>query len=244
VCTVVCRWDAQAAFPVQLLALRDELASRAFDLPGAWWPGQPEAIGGRDRQAGGSWCVSDVASAVTSVVLNRPERPVAAEGAPSRGILPLLAVRHRERWPEQLDVQGMASFILVLLTPQSLDWWSFDGVNLSSHTLAGGTYMFTTRGIRQSGFDERFEADAAGFSGDLAASTERAWNHWLAVVRESMPTTDPIGLLVRRSVGGDSFETVFGQFIAAQPGTLRLDYAPTPDSAQTWTTKLWNAPPG
>ena len=104
-CTVVCRWSAGSDFPVQMLALRDELISRSFDLPGAWWPDEPDVIGGRDRQAGGSWCVSDVRSGVTGVVLNRPERREAAPGAPSRGVLPLLAVRHGDGWPESLDAR-------------------------------------------------------------------------------------------------------------------------------------------
>ena len=145
-CTVVCRWSPGSEFPVQLLALRDELVSRAFDLPGAWWADQPDVVGGRDRSAGGSWCVSDVRTGVTGVVLNRPERREAEPGAPSRGVLPLLAVQHREAWPQLLDVAGMAGFNLVLATPDSLRWWSFDGETLADKQLSSGTYMFTPGG--------------------------------------------------------------------------------------------------
>jgi len=31
---------------------------------------------------------------------------------------------------------------------------------------------------------------------------------------------------------------VFGQFIAARPGTLRLDYVVHPESGRAWTTTL------
>jgi uncharacterized protein with NRDE domain len=243
VCTVVCRWAAQDAFPVQMLALRDELVSRAFDLPGAWWPDQQDVIGGRDRLAGGSWCVSDVVTGVTGVVLNRPDRPAAAAGAPSRGVLPLRSVQHGERWPDFLDVTGMASFNLVLATPLSLRWWSFDGEHLQESVLPGGTYMFTPGGILRSGVDERLADGHAGFTGDLAATSEQAWAGWLGVVNDSVAMTDPSALLVRKPVGDDSFETVFGQFIAARPGTLRLDYLVHPESKRRWTTRLWAPTP-
>jgi hypothetical protein len=238
VCTVVCRWAAPDAFPVQLLALRDELVSRAFDLPGGWWPDQHDVIGGRDRLAGGSWCVSDVGTGVTGVVLNRPERRDAAAGAASRGVLPLLAVRHGERWPEFLDVNGMASFNLVLATPLSLRWWSYDGEQLQESVLSGGTYMFTPGGILRAGFDDRLAGGHSGFTGELAATTEHAWAEWLGVVNDSIPSSDPSALLVRLPMGDDSFETVFGQFIAARPGTLRLDYLVHPESRRPWTTML------
>ncbi len=238
-CTVVCRWAADETFPVQMLALRDEVASRSFDVPGAWWPDQPAVIGGRDRQAGGSWCVSDVYSGTTAVVLNHPARPVAAPGAPSRGMLPLLAVRRAERWQQFLELDGMASFNLVLVTPHSLRWWVFDGQTLREEALAGGTHMFTPGGRVTSGLDERLGRAGAGFHGDLTAPTAKAWPEWLAVVNDAVPDADPGSLLVRRSIGGDTFETVFGQLIASAPGTLRLDYVITPDRHEPWTTVRW-----
>jgi uncharacterized protein with NRDE domain len=239
VCTVVCRRAADQAFPVQMLALRDELASRAFDLPGAWWPDQPGVIGGRDRLAGGSWCVSDVNSGVTAVVLNRPERPVATPGAPSRGVLPLLAVSRGDSWSQSVELKGMASFNLVLVTPHSLRWWSFDGESLNEELLPGGTYMFTPGGLVTSGFDERLGKAGAGFHDDLTAPTAEAWPEWLGVVNDAVPDADPASLLVRLPRGDDTFETVFGQLIAAAPGTLRLDYVVTPDSHRPWRTAHW-----
>jgi hypothetical protein len=225
-----------------MLALRDELLSRRFDLPGSWWPDQPDVVGGRDRLAGGSWCVSDVAAGVTGVVLNRPDRPVADPGAASRGVLPLKAVRSPEHWPDTVDRRGMASFNLVLATPRSLRWWSFDGDELTGHDLAAGTYMFTPRGLSPSdAVDLRF-ANSYGTSLDNAGSpTDRAWAPWLDVVRGSVRDPDPTAMLVRRPVGEDSFETVFGQLIAAQPGVLRLDYSVHPDSTEPWTTKYWRS---
>src|SRR5215475_4284789 len=67
VCTVVLRWTTGE--PLRILAIRDEFVSRDFDPPGAWWPEQQGVIGGRDRLAGGSWCVSDPRTDVTALVL-------------------------------------------------------------------------------------------------------------------------------------------------------------------------------
>lgn len=241
VCTVVCRWCPDEPFAVEMLALRDELASRAFDPPGEWWADQPGVIGGRDRLAGGSWCVSDIADAVTAVVLNRPDRRTAAPGAPSRGVLPLLAAKHRARWPEYLDLTGMAGFNLVLATPASLRWWWFDGERLEYEELPAGTHMFTPRGLAPADVVHRFATGSAHLDTDPAAPTEGVWTDWLGIVAETAVSDDPAGLIVRRPIGTDSYETVFGQFIAARPGLLRLDYLNNPARGTTgpWTTRLW-----
>jgi hypothetical protein len=222
-----------------MLALRDELRSRDFDLPGAWWPDQPGVIGGRDRQAGGSWCVCDVESGVTAVVLNRPEKKSADPGAPSRGVLPLLAAERRELWPDAIELAGMAGFNLVLATPTALHWWSFDGDHLKHEVLPGGTYMFTPGGLLRSGFDSRLADPAAGFHGDLGDGPEQVWAEWLGVVDSAVASADPSDLLVRKPSGDDSFETVFGQLIAARPGALRVDYAVSPGGGRPWTTARW-----
>lgn len=219
---------------MRMLALRDELYSRAFDLPGEWWPDQPGVIGGRDRGAGGTWCASDVTSGVTAVVLNRPEKMIADTGAPSRGMLPLHGVRELDGWVTRVDVASMAGFNLVIAQPDRLRWWSFDGVRLVSEELGPGVSMFTPLGRRTDEFDPRL------------ASGEP--DQWRAVVRTSQPSPDPRqGLVVQRPLeDGGSYETVFGQLIAARPGELRLDYllhvARDPDGP--WTSAQWGADDG
>ena len=151
---MVVRW--RPGEPALVLALRDELTSRDFDDPGAWWPDQPSVIGGRDRAAGGSWCVTNAATAVTALVLNRPQR---RQGVPSRGVLPLLAVAHGRTWPDHLDYGKMASFALVLLTPDALTVWTFDGEQLTGEELPAGTHMVTSGGAedgKASRYLERF----------------------------------------------------------------------------------------
>jgi Transport and Golgi organisation 2 len=244
-CTLVGRWDPRAPFPVQLLGLRDELASRAFDLPDAWWPEQPGVIGGRDRSAGGSWCVSDIVAGTSAVVLNRPDQPTSAPGAPSRGRLPLLAVQHRARWPQFIELDGMASFNLVLLEPASLQWWWFDGRELQHQHLASGVWMFTPGGLVTTALDPRLSSGRAQLTaGDRDAATDQVWSPWRAVLDEQVPHDDGTGLIHRREAEKGRFETVFGQFIAARPGALRLDYlvSPVAGTDRVWTTRWWPTP--
>jgi hypothetical protein len=233
VCTVVFRWQPDDEVPVRILALRDELASRAFDEPDEWWPDSVGVVGGRDRTAGGSWCVSEVASGTTAVVLNRPERRQGEPGAPSRGVLPLLAVAVGEHWADEIDIAPMAGFNLGLITPASLQWWSFDGTALEHEVLDPGTWMLTPRGRRTDPIDARL-VDA------------RVPADWIDVVRHTPPSADPsAGIVVQTDVqtaaGDDSYETVFGQVITARPGALRLDYLSrvARDPAGAWTTRTW-----
>ncbi|HJQ03600.1 MAG TPA: NRDE family protein [Jatrophihabitans sp.] len=240
-CTLVCRWAPDEVGGIRMLALRDERASRSFDLPGSWWPDQPQVVGGRDRLGGGTWCAVDVATGVSAVVLNRPDRRLAAAGAPSRGVLPLLAVRRLADWPSDIELTGMASFNLVLATPSTLAWWRYDGDTLAGAELASGTHLFTPRGLADGALADRFaSAVLPAFIAD-DAPTEAAWSDWLAIVRESEPSADPLDLLVRIPIGTDTFETVFGQFIASRPGALRLDYVRTPADGRPWTVQRWTA---
>jgi uncharacterized protein with NRDE domain len=246
VCTVVCRFAPGELYPVQLLALRDELATRAFDLPSFWWADQPDVIGGRDRVAGGTWCATSVPTGVTAVVLNRPDKRDADPGAPSRGVLPLLATRHRAEWPDHVSVPGMAGFNLVLAEPDALRWWWFDGATLQHESLGAGTYKFTPRGLAD-GMDPRLAAGRAVADEVTHGSTADVWPEWLAVVRSTAPSADPSGFIVRIPIkdntGEDnSYETVFGQFIATRPGRLRLDHltAPASGTDREWTTNHWS----
>jgi hypothetical protein len=92
-CTVVILRRPSASWPVFIGANRDEMLSRAWDPPGAWWPDRPGVIGGRDRDAGGTWMAANAAG-VVATVLNRPGSLGPAPGKRSRGKLPLLALEH------------------------------------------------------------------------------------------------------------------------------------------------------
>lgn len=222
VCTVVTRFDGGAE--VRILALRDELAIRAFDDPGRWWPDQPTVIGGRDRLAGGTWCASRVDTGESALVLNRPERRLADPGTPSRGILPLVAVEHGPRWPQHVRVDGMASFSLVLAGPGRLVSWLYDGESLSMADHAPGTCVFTS-GHAEDGKAERYRP---------RFETSSFPDAWREVVQSEEPADDPAALVVHRARGGRVFATVFGQLIDARPGTLLVEHSRQPWSARAW----------
>jgi hypothetical protein len=224
VCSVVVRWSRGR--PVRVLALRDELVGRDFDDPGRWWPGAPDVVGGRDRVAGGTWCATRIGTGTTALVLNRPQKRLAEPGAASRGTLPLLAVAHGEGWPDRVELAGMASFALVLATPDRLTAWDFDGEALAREEFDEGTAMVTSGGPEDSRADRHLAAfTAAGFP-----------DGWRARVQEEPPSEDPGALVVRREHEGSVFATVFGQLIEARPGAVHLEYSRTPWVAGSWTS--------
>lgn len=225
-CTVVVRWSPGQ--PSRILALRDELTSRAFDDPDRWWPEQPDVVGGRDTVAGGTWCASDVRSGVTALVLNRPQKRVADPGAPSRGVLPLLAVKHVAAWPAHIGLIGMASFALVLVTPSLLRTWVFDGAELSATDAEPGTHMVTSGGIE--------DGKAARF---LPAFATAGADDWRSLIARDAPSPDLTDLVVRRERDDLVYATVFGQLLDSAPGRLRLHYSRTPWIYDAWLNTTW-----
>ena len=215
-CTVVVRWARGAS--TRVLALRDELTGREFDDPGRWWPEHPALVGGRDRAAGGTWCATHVGTGVTALVLNRPQKPTAEPGAPSRGVLPLLAAEHGADWPSAVDPDGMASFLLVLAAPDGLTTWDFDGQRLVRTEHPEGTWMVTSGGPEDRKADTflpRFAA--AGYP-----------DGWRQLVHGEPPRDDPGALVVRHEQDGMVFATVFGELVDARPGRLDLEYSRRP----------------
>jgi uncharacterized protein with NRDE domain len=214
---------------VQILALRDELVGREFDDPSRWWPEHEDVVGGRDRQAGGTWCASRISTGVSALVLNRPDKRVADPGAPSRGVLPLLATVYEEHWTDHVVLPGMASFTLVLATPDRLTTWDFDGSTLTARHLESGTHMVTSGGA-EDGKADRYLSTFAG--GEFPSG-------WLDVLRHAEPRDDAASLVVRHERENPEhqmqvFATVFGEVIEARPGRLQLQSSRTPWGAHGW----------
>jgi hypothetical protein len=223
VCTVVVRWSAGE--PARILALRDELTGRPFDDPGRWWAEFPGAVGGRDRRAGGTWCATRVDTGATALVLNRPQKREADPGAPSRGVLPLLAVEHEREWQRGVDLAGMAAFALVLVDAEGMTTWDFDGDRLETRRFPEGTHMVTSGGPE----DRRAERYLPRFTrSDFPEG-------WRALVRSAPPADDPAALVVRHEQDGLIYATVFGQLVEARPGRLRLEHSREPWTEAPWT---------
>jgi uncharacterized protein with NRDE domain len=221
----VCEWQPDQ--PLRILALRDEFAARDFDGPGAWWPEQPGAIGGRDRLAGGTWCASDVATGATALLVNRVER---MDGTPSRGLLPLAAVRayaDGTDWTAAVDHTAMASFNLVLAAPSGVVVWVWDATDLERRELGPGQHMITSAGIdagnpKTENFAPRFAAEP-----------------WQEVVTSCEPSDEPGALVVRYVHEGKVYATVFGQLITSVPGSLHVAHSRTPWVPGSWTEQRW-----
>jgi hypothetical protein len=224
VCTVVVR--RTEGRPAQILALRDESTAREFDDPGRWWAEYPDVVGGRDRVAGGTWCATAVSTGTTALVLNRPQKRLGDPGAPSRGVLPLLAAVHGPDWRSRVDLAGMASFALVLATPDRLTSWQFDGDALTSADHPEGTTMVTSGGPE----DRKADRWLAGFAHRQFPAG------WRELLESTPPEDDPAALVVRHEQDGLVYATVFGQLIEATPGRLRCEYSRRP-----WTTEPWTA---
>ena len=223
VCTVVVRWSDGE--PVQILALRDESAAREFDDPGRWWPEYPDVVGGRDRTAGGTWCATRVGTGATALVVNRPQKRTSDPGAPSRGVLPLLAVQHGEDWPQHVDLRGTASSALLLATPHRLLTWEFDGSDLTATEHPPGTHMLTSGGPEDRKADRYLTAFAAAAHPD----------GWRAIVQQTPPRDDPGALVVRHEEDGAVWATVFAELIETRPGELRIEHSRRP-----WTDEPWH----
>ena len=219
-CTVVVR--RTEGRPVQILAVRDESTEREFDDPGAWWPEFPDVVGGRDRTAGGTWCATHVPTGTTALLVNRPAKRDADPGAPSRGVLPLLAARHGADWRQHVDLRGMASFALLLVTPERATTWDFDGQTVRTTEHPPGTHMLTSGGPE----DRKADRYLATFAG---ARYPDGWSGLL-----ESPQDDPGALVVRHEEDGRVWATVFAELIEAEPGHLRVD-----SSRRPWTDDPW-----
>jgi uncharacterized protein with NRDE domain len=205
--------------------VRDEFVTRPFDEPGKWWPSAPGVVGGRDQQAGGSWCVTDVASGVTALVLNRRERRV---GTPSRGVLPLAAASAGTSWPERIDCRDMASFNLVLAGPEGVTAWTWDTTQLCRVDLEPGLHVFTSSGVDTG--DPKTTAFAPRFAAE-------EWQDVLASVR---PSSEIGALVVRHETPEGVYATVFAQLLKVAPGRLTIRHTRTPGQPETWVEQSWN----
>ncbi len=223
-CTVVVR--RSAGRPAQLLAVRDELTTRPFDVPGRWWPDLPDVVGGRDSVAGGTWCATHVGTGVTCLVLNRFHERAAAPGAPSRGVLPLLGAVHGAGWGAHVRLAGMAGFLLVLVTPDRLTTWTFDGDGLVEEELGEGTSVLTSGGPEDRKADRWRGAFADADFPD----------GWRGLVGGRPPADDPGALVVRHERDGEVYGTVFAELLDARPGRLHLEYSRAPWTGAAWDT--------
>lgn len=124
-CLVVVAHKASAEYPLIVAANRDEFHARPA-LKADWWPDQPDLLGGRDLQAGGTWLAAHRRGRFATVT-NYRDAVAARAGLRSRGELVANFVAGRQspsEYLDSLDGSRYAGFNLVVTDGDSLAYFS------------------------------------------------------------------------------------------------------------------------
>src|SRR5215468_2173004 len=209
-CTVLLRFAPGTATPLILAAVRDEFADRAWDPPAAHWPSAPGVIGGRDRQAGGTWLAVAPGSRSVAALLNGvpiPKLPPLPSGArPSRGGLAIAALTGTL---DESTLDTYEQFHLVLARPEAVTVWTWDGTTVERRDLAPGDHIIVNRGV-----DATDDPLVPHFAPLLAAASSDP-EDWLKLLSgDGLDPTDDRALLVRREYEGRVFASGSAALIA------------------------------
>ena len=212
-CTVVLLVRPDHAWPVVMVANRDEMVDRAWDPPAAWWPDHPGVIAGRDRSAGGTWMGVNE-HGVVAAVLNRPGSLGPAAGKRSRGELPLMALAETNARAAVdaitiLDAGLWRGFNLVIADREGATFIRGAGHGHPvAHPLRSGVSMITAHDPNDR--DSPRVARHLGRFRDAAAPDPEHWEAWRAILADrSGPSGEQINVEAR---GG--FGTVCSSFVA------------------------------
>jgi hypothetical protein len=257
VCTVLLRLSPGARWPILLAAVRDEFTGRAWDPPAAHWPDQPSVWGGRDRLAGGTWLAVDRDRPAVAALLNGVRRDPPADGVPrpTRGSLALAALR-----PPAGDlVPGIAdaitlsrydSFHLMRADIESVEIWSWDGVELSHEPVPRGDHILVNLGSDRLDdplvphFRPLFAAlpDADPAPGLAPAD---AWSGWIDLLRgDGLAPDDVRGLIIDHPIvdaGGNTqhYGSTSATLVGlAADGRVRYDFTATPETPRWYEVGL------
>lgn len=246
VCTVVVSYEPGSAWPMLVLAVRDEFLGRPWLPPGAHWPQHPDLIGGLDRQAGGTWLAVGPEVRRVACVLNgvgiqaaakdltrRPantaepsrERSKAAEPKRSRGILPLLGAAGRDL-PE--DLTDVDPFHLVIADLSGAHMVSWDGEHSRHIAFDVGSTVVVNNGL------DAEQPRAARLATQLAQSSRPdpsvSWEPWLTIAAGmDVERTDPQALILRHVFEDRVYGSSSVSLVALSRNGIRYDFARVPD---------------
>ena len=127
-CLVVFNWRPETAFPLLLVANRDEFRARPTQ-PVHWWKA-PELLAGKDLKAGGTWFAIDRQGRFALITNIRPGY-VGTTAELSRGELPLAFIKSAQSIPDfhsslKPEISRYGGFNLLLGEPDRLFWFSSD----------------------------------------------------------------------------------------------------------------------
>jgi hypothetical protein len=243
VCTVLLRFDPEAAWPLLLAAVRDEFADRPWDPPAAHWDGPwSHLLGGRDRTAGGTWLAVDPSPGRPAVaaLLNGVRRPLPPDGTrPTRGTL-ALEVLASGRVPGPDELPGYDGFHLVLATTAGAEVWSWDGEALDHQRLAAGDHIVVNLGVDAD--EDPLIPHFAPLLGALPSPvlgldgpTHAAWEPWADLLAgDGLAGEDPRALLVHREVEGRTYASTSASLVALSSGAVRYDFSVAPTDPDAW----------
>lgn len=219
---------------------RDELRSRTWRAPAAWWEQEfPGVVGGRDEQSGGTWLAVDGARRRVAVVLNRIEPPpLPPEAAVSRGVLPLLAVDQGVEGI-RIDARRFNPFNLIAVEPGAAAWLRYDGRRLTRHRISPGVHIVNSADLddlgnpRQRRWLPEFEALAPARPGPRAGGFD--WGGWPQLLADpGSAGEDPAALHIRRIESLPDYGTVSASLVALGTGGSRFEFCPAPPGEAGW----------
>jgi hypothetical protein len=261
-CTAILSIEPGA--PVLLAGVRDELADRAWQAPGRYWPEYPGLIGGRDLLAGGTWLAVSPAALRVACVLNGRGRMAPVGSRRSRGVLPLQVTASGKL--RRAGLEDFDPFHLLSAEPGLAVLWSWDGERLTERELATGLHVVVNSGLgsdlragdptgpgypgeqegrRIRGRDHEL-ARVAYFLPRLRAAerpvplpgspVSQAWGAWLPLLNgDGIRADDPRALIVRRDLGdGRIWGTTSISLVAMSTDGLRYDFTGTPGEPAGW----------
>ncbi|WP_432980590.1 NRDE family protein [Dactylosporangium sp. CA-233914] len=224
-CTVLLRFDPDAAWPVLLAAVRDEYLARPWEPPAEHWPGR---FGGRDSTAGGTWLAVDPARPSVTALLNGfPPLPPAGD-RPTRGSLPLAS------FPPDDDVlRSFDAFHLVRAEPTEVAVTSWDGVNVTHRLLEPGDHVIVNHGVDVNDFAPLRAAASPDPKPGLPPA--QAWGDWIALLAGGDFTGAAVRpLLVRKEVEGLLYGSGSAALIAIGEPGVRYDFTANPGPDAAW----------
>ena len=213
-CTLILLRRPGHRWPLLIAANRDETVGRPWRAPGRHWPDRPDAVGGKDLEAGGSWLGRND-SGVVAGVLNRPGALGPAPGKRSRGELVLQALDHRDAAAAAealsvVDGRAYRPFNLVVADARRAFWIALrsGGRATCRRVVPEGLSMITSHDLNDPTCP-RIRRNLHRFRAAPAPDPDAGdWSVWPEILAESEPEGG--GLTIRR----DGFGTLSSSLMA------------------------------
>lgn len=241
-CLSVIAIEPDSEWPVRLLSFREEFLARAWDPPAMWWDTHPEVVGGRDREAGGTWLAAAPRQRRAAAIHTSFVARVPPETRRTRGEITVAAAAGRPLADRDLGVYD--DFTLLVLDDGGATWHSYRDGELRTQAIGAGIHLGSVAGLgpdtprpRHKHWTDRIAAHGLPKL-DGTGSPASDWPAWLERVGAAgMDPADDRALLIRRAPRGRSFGTSSVSMVAfPRAGELCFHLAadPVSNGAPAW----------